>query len=50
MWHKAIWKEHPMKIELTHVGFLVEQKLKDILLWAKKKSSGPLKNVINKMG
>ena len=24
MWHKAIWKGHPMRLELTHVGLLVE--------------------------
>ena len=24
MWHKAIWKEHPMRLELTRVGLLVE--------------------------
>ena len=23
MWHKAIWKEHPMRLELTRVGLLV---------------------------
>ena len=24
MWHKAIWKGHPMRLELTHVGLLAE--------------------------
>ena len=24
MWHKAIWKGHPMKLELTRVDLLVE--------------------------
>ena len=24
MWHKAIWKGHPMRLELTRVGLLVE--------------------------
>ena len=24
MWHKAIWKWHPMRLELTRVGLLVE--------------------------
>ena len=24
MWHKAIWKGHPMRLELTLVGLLVE--------------------------
>ena len=24
MWHKAIWKRHPMRLELTRVGLLVE--------------------------
>ena len=24
MWHKAIWKVHPMKLELTGVGLLAE--------------------------
>ena len=24
MWHKAIWKGHPMRLELTRVGLLAE--------------------------
>ena len=24
MWHKAIWKGHPMRLELTRIGLLVE--------------------------
>ena len=24
MWHKAMWKGHPMKLELTRVGLLGE--------------------------
>ena len=24
MWHKAIWKGHPMRLELTRVDLLVE--------------------------
>ena len=24
MWHKAIWKGHPMRLELSRVGLLVE--------------------------
>ena len=24
MWHKTIWKGHPMRLELTRVGLLVE--------------------------
>ena len=24
MWHKAIWKGHPVRLELTRVGLLVE--------------------------
>ena len=24
MWHKAIWKGHQMRLELTHVGLLAE--------------------------
>ena len=24
MWHKAIWEGHPMRLELTRVGLLVE--------------------------
>ena len=24
MWHKAIWKGHPMRVKLTHVGLLDE--------------------------
>ena len=24
MWHKAIWKGRPMRLELTRVGLLVE--------------------------
>ena len=24
MWHKAIWKGHPMRLELTRVGLLVK--------------------------
>ena len=24
MWHRAIWKGHPMRLELTRVGLLVE--------------------------
>ena len=25
MWHKGIWKGHPVRLELTGVGLLVEQ-------------------------
>ena len=25
MWHKAIWKGHPMRLELTRVGLIIEQ-------------------------
>ena len=24
MWHKAIWKGHPVRLELTRVGLLVQ--------------------------
>ena len=24
MWHKAVWMEHPMRLELTREGSLVE--------------------------
>ena len=24
MWHKAIWKGHPMRLELTRIGLLAE--------------------------
>ena len=48
MWHKAIWKGHQMKLELTHVGLLVELAnnyitkgaLKDVVIfWIEKVAS-----------